>query len=933
MRFHQIFLLILLLRILEAQGQVENVKDNKLSGHDLDNANPYKKSGCPFATLSQNVKPRSHTIKQYEKALKLEEMTREIKRLEQNVSFYEHRITKRESSPSYTYRVLPTELPTSNESRDGKHFRSKHRTFLPSRFRVDRGKILPVLNRKAKKPPFRVVSSPPPALINYNDKPQTTSKQKSQTYQEAVLPNVSSKNLEGQNKPDMAMPNISEISEVNDDEVFECPLEKQETVSHCEANYPYRSFSGRCNNLNTNKNFGKHSSIFRRLLLAEYDDGISYPRIKGVNGGILPNPRHISSVIHHDNNKVDQRYTLALMQWGQFLDHDITLTPFIDALAKCDDTCVEDNTLDILNNTTVVGPCYSIFIPKEDKFFSEKDVPTKKCLPMIRSLPAQKFLGPREQLNAITAYIDSSNLYGSDPCINQQLREYVGGRMKVLKHPMSPNLFKPLMPRHAHNPECKSPTGKCFMTGDDRNSEQPGLVSMHTMMLREHNRIADKIALHNPEWLDEKVFQESRKIIIAINQHITYSEFLPRVLGPDLMKHFELQLQEPESKQPHFNGYRDDCSANIYNEFATAAFRFGHSLIRPTFDLVSEPNATTTNLARHAELRNHFFQPDITFGVHVVDKFLRGMVNMPIGMPDRSITHAVTNHLFQRQGNKYSGQDLASLNIQRGREHGLPGYYKYLNLCSKILHVDKNKFKTFDDLNVVMDADALKDLATVYKDIKDIDLYTGGLSETPLPGALVGRTFGCMIGLQFKKLKKCDRHWYETSDSNIGFTRKQLEEIKKVTLSSIMCRSWDVTSPIQRMAFDMKDHAKNPVLPCLEENHPTITMGDYYKTSRDGRSGLDNIGRSKLPAIAYCDIGGRIAKLGSKIRISACTICECSLPEGNTKCYSDVVKSCKDLTREFGRSAVAVDFSCQAQCPEILQQAEGILSVSPVVPS
>jgi len=576
---------------------------------------------------------------------------------------------------------------------------------------------------------------------------------------------------------------------------------------------------------------------------------------------------------------------------------------------------------------SILRPCYSIPVPAGDSFFPSIDEDTKsgKCLPLIRSLPAQKNIGPRDQMNAITAYIDASNLYGSDPCMNKELRQYEGGLLKDLKHPMSPSIFKSLMPRHAHHPECRSPTGKCFMTGDDRNSEQPGLVSMHTMMMREHNRIAKQITYENPDWKDERVFQEARKIVVAINQHITFNEFLPRVLGPDLMKHFELELQTPISGDLRFNGYDSSCSADIYNEFASAAFRFGHSLIRSGFDMVPGPNSTTP-LTKHIELKDHFFQPDMTFGVHVVDELLRGMVNSPMASFDRAITKEVTEHLFEKKGTKYSGQDLATLNIQRAREHGIPSYSKYHKLCSNILpdSLIQPELKSFDDLRHIMDDQAIEALSSVYDSVDDIDLFPGGLSETPLPGGIVGRTFGCVIGLQFQKLRKCDRFWYETPDTNIGFTDNQLKEIKQVTLSSIMCRSWDVNSGIQKWAFDMQHPISNPTMECSESYLPTIDMQKFWKKSP--------IGRSKILLPKSCDIGGRIVKVGEEKRISACTICSCSL-QGNIQCYSDVVKSCKDLTKEFGRSAIAADMSCQAQCPDIIFHADAILSVAPIVPA
>lgn len=115
----------------------------------------------------------------------------------------------------------------------------------------------------------------------------------------------------------------------------------------------------------------------------------------------------------------------------------------------------------------------------------------------------------------------------------------------------------------------------CFEAGEIRVNEQLVLSCMHTMMARNHNLMAKGLAEVNPHWDDEILFQESRRINIAYIQHITFNEFLPILLGKEVMEKFGLVL----SKEGYWDGYDSKINPSIIDSFAAAAFRFGHTLL------------------------------------------------------------------------------------------------------------------------------------------------------------------------------------------------------------------------------------------------------------------------------------------------------------------------------------------------------------------
>jgi peroxidase len=153
---------------------------------------------------------------------------------------------------------------------------------------------------------------------------------------------------------------------------------------------------------------------------------------------------------------------------------------------------------------------------------------------------------------------------------------------------------------------------------------------------------------------------------------------------------------------------------------------------------------------------------------------------------DNFFSKDVTNHLFQAK-NKQFGMDLVSLNIQRGRDHGLPGYNAWREFC-RLPRI--NSFKELE--TVFMNPAVAQGMSQLYRNIDDIDLFMAGVSEKHVSDAIVGPTFACIISEQFRRIKEGDRFWFENGDMESSFTEKQLIELRKSSLARILCDNSDV---------------------------------------------------------------------------------------------------------------------------------------------
>ena len=298
--------------------------------------------------------------------------------------------------------------------------------------------------------------------------------------------------------------------------------------------------------------------------------------------------------------------------------------------------------------------------------------------------------------------------------------------------------------------------------------------------MREHNRIATTLSTLNSQWDDEKIFQVTRQIVGAQIQKITYKDYLPLLLGdllPELILDYSVQ------------GYNDQVNPNIPNAFATAAYRYGHSQIQPFFDRLDESYDPLPQ--GPLNLVDAFFTPSRFVESGGTDPILRGLVTKPARFVDEFLNSLLTNNLFAAN-NGTPGLDLASLNIQRGRDHGLPPYLTWKRWAFESCGIESDFRNELTKIHLLQ----------TYGTLETVDLFVGGLAEEPVEGGLVGATFACIFARTFEAVRDGDRFYYENNDETTGiFTANQRAEIEKASLSRVICDNSDNIQTIQPNAF------------------------------------------------------------------------------------------------------------------------------------
>lgn len=522
---------------------------------------------------------------------------------------------------------------------------------------------------------------------------------------------------------------------------------------------PFRSVDGSGNNPQ-NPEWGAADVRLVIKTPLDYGDGIASP-----NGANRPNPRTVSNAIAVQNDDIFDQDLRSDYVWvfGQFVSHEIIYNPN--------------------NNSEPIG----IPVPAFDPVF-DPDGSGDAQISMFRSAfdpsTGTTLANPRIHINAVSSFLDGSAVYGSDDHRANWLRTFLGGKLKVSAGNLLP--FNTVTgefndPTDPSAPFMKDESGvdqKLFVAGDARANENPLLLTLHTLFVREHNRQCDLLQVTHPEYSEEELYQQAKRIVTAHIQSIFFDEWLNEV-GITL---------------PQYSGYNSDVQPGVSNIFSAAAFKLKHTLAN---SLIKRMNVNGETIALgNLSLGEGFYDPREILIAGGIEPYIKGMGVQVQQTLDCRIIDQLRNFIPESQQD--GGIDVASINIMRGRERGLSDF----NTIRQAF--DLEPYENFSE--VCTDEQVAVDLNTLYGSVDNLDAWVGLMAEDHESGSILGPTLKAILVDQFTALRDGDRYYYENDPL---FSSAEISEIKNTLFSDIITRNSGI-GLMQKNVFKAMKHEDIP---------------------------------------------------------------------------------------------------------------------------
>ncbi|MET1075551.1 MAG: peroxidase family protein [Umezawaea sp.] len=565
------------------------------------------------------------------------------------------------------------------------------------------------------------------------------------------------------------------------------------TATGARFGFEVQSLDGTGNN-RAHPEWGRAGADYSRVAGVRYADGIGVP----VGG---PGPRYVSNRVFADGG-VTRTSERGVSQWGtawgQFLDHSFGLRVGGG----------EQGVIPFVNGA-----------PMED-FHS--DIPV---VPFGRSAasPGTGVTTPRQQGNELNSYLDAEAVYGHVPDRLTWMRD--GARLLMPDD---------LLPRRDARgdittaPGVDDPIGmgaRAVVTGDDRGNENVSLTAVQTLFAREHNRIVGLL----PTWLpEEQRFQLARKVVIATQQYITYTEFLP-AMGVRLAP---------------YRGYDPTVDVALSNEFATVGYR-AHSMLRGNVVVRTEKarytgaqlEALRGKGARIVETGTSVeitippalgaFRPELVGEVQL-GPLLQGLGGQAQSRNDEQVDDVVRSLALTRTGCEPNCQtaifDIAAIDVERGRDHGIPAYNELraaYGLAPRtsfraVTGESTEEFPADPELTPgaeVDDPDSIDFVApgvrrttvaarlkALYGDVGALDAFVGMGAEPHVPGTEFGELQLAIWTKQFEAMRDGDR-FFHANDPVLTVLRQRFGIDYRHDLGDLIALNTDV--PRRQLARDV----------------------------------------------------------------------------------------------------------------------------------
>lgn len=425
--------------------------------------------------------------------------------------------------------------------------------------------------------------------------------------------------------------------------------------------------------------------------------------IRNISNVLFQQGDSISSANFHPENVKNTNGLFVF--FGQFVDHVLALTK----------TGAEAFVIEVTDDPYISGSNATIHL-KRNAYIT-----IDNC---------------RHPINRNSAFMDLSTVYGSNEDTARNLRTHEHGLMKMT---IVEGQEVPPFQSGGTDEAMLGETSRqvMFFTGDPRGTEIPTLTAIHTLFLRNHNRIARKIrdSEHARGWSDDQLYQRAKMLNIWTFQRILYREWLPLLLGDDVVDLVS-------------GGYESSYDPLVRVE-STILFRVGHDMLPQSLHVVNtynfdDPVASYLSFA----VRNTFFRADmlVQYGA---DAFLMGAITQEAQKVDGFITDDVRSFLFNGLPTTNVLFDLPAITLARSLELGVPNCNAFRTSLGLGSHADFTPFGSRSG-----------DVSGIYSDINTVPLFVCGIFEQHVTDALVGETIHDTILEQFVRIAIGDPMFY-----------------------------------------------------------------------------------------------------------------------------------------------------------------------------